>query len=884
MALKEYQRKRSFSQTPEPSGKVARKGGWSYVIQKHDASHLHYDFRLELDGVLKSWAVPKGPSLDPTVKRLAVEVEDHPVAYGDFEGIIPEGQYGGGTVLLWDRGTWEPIGDPHKEYEEGKLKFILHGEKLQGKWMLLRTRRPGSSASKPQWLLVKERDDEAKPAKDGDVLEEQPLSVQSQRDLDEIAKNPKRSWSSNSKKEGPKAADTKKNSKSPARAQAKPPAEISVKGRKVAIPKSTDVELATLTSEPPKGEEWVHEIKFDGYRMICRIDGKNVTMTSRNHQDWSDRLHPLIEAARKLPVKQAIFDGEVVALQPDGTTDFQALQNAFRESRAQDLKYYVFDLLYLDGQDLSQLPLLDRKSALETLLKGSDTNDVFRYSEHVQGSGDEFMQQAYQLHLEGILSKRADQPYHPGRSFQWLKIKCLHEDEFVIGGYTDPSGSRTGLGALLVGYHDDDGHLKYAGKVGTGFDASSLDTLSKRLKSIEQEKSPFSDLKQKTGEGRNAHWTKPILVGQFKYGSLTRDGRLRHASFQGLREDLPAKDVSLRHPISATQAAKKSNQTAKRSKGGVMKQPAKTKSTANDSSNTEETIAGVRLTHPDKLLYPESEITKRDLAQYYDQIADWILPHMKGRPLVVVRCPEGEGNSCFYQKHPGVGTPSNLRQIPIQEKSSSGNYIVIDDKAGLISLAQLGALELHVWGSREDMLERADRLVFDLDPAPDVEWKSVVSAAHQIREFLKELGLVSFLKTTGGKGLHIVVPIDRRHEWDDVKAFCKHVAELIVQAAPDQFTANMSKAARPKKIFLDYLRNQRGATAVVAYSTRARAGATVSTPISWEELKPSLTSDYFNIRNVPERLDSLRVDPWKEIATTRQSLAAAIKKLGTVDK
>lgn len=886
MALKEYKQKRKFSLTPEPAGKTVKKGGWSYVIQKHDASHLHYDFRLELDGVLKSWAVPKGPSLDPSVKRLAVEVEDHPVAYGDFEGTIPEGEYGGGTVLLWDHGSWEPLGDVYEDYKQGKLKFILHGDKLRGKWMLLRTRRPGTS-SKPQWLLVKEKDDEAVAADEFDILDEKPLSVQSGRSLEEIAKNPRKGWSSKSKKpiEDPhdiKTIPTAK-TKSDKKAARESDRKIEVKGRKAPLPKAIDVELATLTAEPPTGDQWLHEFKLDGYRMVCRIDGKKITMMSRNHQDWSDRLQPIVAAARKLEAQQAILDGEVVALLPDGTTDFQALQNAFHDSRPQELKYYVFDLLYLDGEDLRQLPLLERKQALESLLRQSDTSGIFQFSEHIQGSGKQCVQQACRLHLEGIISKRTDQPYQAGRSYQWLKIKCLHEDEFVIGGYTDPSGSRTGLGALLVGFHDDKGHLKYAGKVGTGFDTASLASLSKQLKAIEQTKSPFSNLTQKTGDGRNAHWTKPVLVGQIKYGSLTRDDRLRHASFQGLREDLPAKDVTLRQPISISQAEKQSKKTATKSKGTVTPTTRSTKS-ANSSAPTEETIRGVRLTHPDKIFYPDSGITKKELAAYYDAVAEWILPYLKDRPLVAVRCPEGEGKACFYQKHPGAGTPSNLKQVTIEEKSGTGQYLVIDTPEGLVSLAQLGALELHVWGARVDNLERPDRLTFDLDPAPDVEWKNVVHSAHQIREFLSELGLKSFVKTTGGKGVHIVVPTERRHDWDVVKSFCKRVSELIVQAAPAQFTSNMSKSARSKKIFLDYLRNQRGSTAVAAYSTRARPRATVSTPISWDELTPRLKSDEFTIRDIPNRLKSLRKDPWKELIATKQSLSGAIKKLASISE
>jgi bifunctional non-homologous end joining protein LigD len=884
MGLAEYKRKRRFPRTPEPPGTVAKKPGWSFAVQKHAASRLHYDFRLELDGVLKSWAVPKGPSLDPTQKRLAVQVEDHPVEYGIFEGTIPAGQYGGGTVLLWDRGRWEPEGDPRKGYRDGKLKFTLHGEKLHGGWMLIRGGK-SRSADDGQWLLFKQRDEAARPLAQGDILEEAPLSVVSGRDLEHVATD----------------AD---------RVQ---PARIE-RAKKRMLPDHVDVQLATLTNKAPVGQAWLHEVKFDGYRMICRIEQGVAKFFSRNRRDWTDRLRPLAKTTGRLPVQDAILDGEVVALRPDGASDFQALQNAFREGRAGELRYFVFDLLHLNGHSLIDVPLEARKRALADLL-GEGAGPTIRYSEHVDAQGPEFFRQACKLGLEGIISKRRDRPYTPGRGYDWLKIKCVRSEEFVIGGYTAPAGSRQGFGALLVGEHDQHGKLLYAGKVGTGFDARTLNSLVAELELLEQSESPFANLPRKTGPARVAHWVQPKLVAQISYGNRTREGRLRHPSYQGLREDKPAREVRQEQVIDVEQAVKAAKKPVRRRTAPANSAAQADK--ANRASGTRSrvtpsrkkprgaklaraeaaTIAGydarreqfhgVRLTSPGKVLYPEQGITKLELADYYRQLAPWILPHILHRPLVLVRCPEGHTKACFYQKHPGPGTPAMLRQIPIREKTKIEKYIVVDDMAGLVSLAQVGALEIHAWGSREDMLERPDRLVFDLDPDPRVPWPRVVAGARQVRAFLEELGLVSFLKTTGGKGLHVVVPIDRRHDWDEAKSFCKGVADAIVRADPGHYTANMAKAARPGKIFIDYFRNGRGATAVVPYSTRAKPGATVSVPLAWREINPRLRSDKFTIRNLAPRLARLKRDPWEDINEVRQSLAAPLKKLvqlGSADR
>ena len=556
MGLREYKRKRHFKVTPEPAGRVVTAVGRSYVIQKHHASHLHYDFRLELDGVLKSWAVPKGPSLDPDVKRLAMHVEDHPVEYGSFEGIIPAGEYGGGTVMLWDRGSWEPIEDPEEGFRKGRLKFKLHGEKLHGGWMLVRT---GGAARSIQvdrrWLLIKERDDDTKDMEDGDVLEEFPMSVATGRSLEEIAADRDRVWNAKDQSGGV-----------PTVSRPKPHAKK--KTRIDALPRKIEVQLATLAEDAPEGDEWFHEIKFDGYRMICRMDRGEVRFITRNHHDWTKRLAGLSDAAKRLPVKQAIMDGEVVALRPDGTTDFQELQNAFRDHHAEHLYYYVFDLLFLDGADLSKSTLEERKLALASLLEGNHRGSRIRFSEHIEGNGPAFFKQASAKHLEGIVSKRRDRPYHSGRGFDWLKIKCVQHDEFVIGGYSEPAGSRTGFGALLVGYHDRKGALIYAGRVGTGFDDTTLRTLRVELDALEQIKSPFDD--RKTDNSR-IHWVRPSLVAQVAFGSWTKEGILRHSSFQGLREDKRAAEVGHEQPVELSKMpARKADRQPSQKKRNAM--------------------------------------------------------------------------------------------------------------------------------------------------------------------------------------------------------------------------------------------------------------------------------------------------------------------------
>jgi bifunctional non-homologous end joining protein LigD len=838
MGLREYHRKRDFNITPEPKGEEKKTAGRSYVIQKHAATRLHYDFRLEMEGVLKSWAVPKGPSLDPSQKRLAMMTEDHPVDYGGFEGIIPEGEYGGGTVLLWDRGTWEPVGDPHKDLRAGKLKFVLHGEKLEGAWMLVRTKGRDARDEGRSWLLFKERDELARPAAEYDVTAALPESVATDRTLEEIAADRDRVWRSNRAEGKATVPVARKRSRAAAK-------------RAPAIPKA---QLATLVDEPPEGDDWLHEMKLDGYRILARVHAGRVTLVTRNGNDWTKAFPAVAADLEHLPAESAVVDGEVAVVLPDGTTSFQALQNWMSGGGSGGtLVYFAFDLLDLDAKDLTRLPLEERKAALEPLIAGA-RRPLLRYSQHVAGSGRAFFEEACRRKLEGIVSKHSQAPYQAGRTRTWLKVKCLQEQELVIGGFTDPEGGREGLGALLLGVQDEKG-LKYVGRVGTGFTEATLRDLRKRLKPLEQKTSPFVNKVTGRAVGR-AHWVQPKLVAEVAFSEWTRDGKLRHPSFQGLREDKPAEDIVKEQPVPVAAKPRKPRPS-----------PAARKPKAADVE-----VEGVRLTHPDRVLFPEMGVTKLDLARFYVGIADWIVPHLKGRPTTLVRCPDGLGQPCFYQKHTGLWAPESLRRVKIQEQKKVGEYLIADDLPGLVGLVQIGILEIHTWNSTFDSLEQPDRLVFDLDPDPTVEWKRTMEAAREVRDLLAEHGLSSFLKTTGGKGLHVVVPLVPGAGWDACAEFAAAVAAELVRRKPDAYTDNMSKARRKGKIFVDYLRNARGATSIAAYSTRARPTAPVSTPVAWDELGPKLRPDQHTMATITRRLGALRGDPWKDYEKARRSL------------
>ena len=848
MALETYRRKRNFRSTPEPRGKITPNGkNLSFVVQKHAARRLHYDFRLEIGGVLASWAIPKGPSLDPKERRLAVHVEDHPLEYGKFEGTIPKGHYGAGSVELWDRGTWIPSGNPRAGLQQGKLKFHLNGKRLSGGWSLVRMGGGSQERGKDNWLLIKERDESA--ADNGRVVERKKRVATTRSIRGSRTKN--------------LPVDGRKTHRRGSRQVVRVEPSFD-KAEKAALPSFVRPQLATLVDTVPQGEEWLHEIKFDGYRVLCRIKNRHVSFLTRAGNDWTRQFSFLIEPVAALPLRQGLLDGEIVALRDDGTTDFQLLQNSLKGAREATIVYFVFDLLHLDGYNLMNTPLLSRKETLAKLLgaKTRSNNDVpVRYSEHWINQGDELFQEACRRSLEGIISKRSDQLYRSGRGRDWLKVKCIKSQEFVICGYTDPAGSRTGLGALLLGVYDD-GKLRYAGRVGTGFTSQTLKDLKSRLSAIGRKRSPLSE--PLTGAStRGVHWVKPQLVAEVAFTGWTEDGLLRHPSFQGLREDKPANQIRRENALPAARVARTGSSSV---------------AAAADSKTESNQIASVKLSHPDRVLYPEQGITKHELAEYYEKISDWILPHVSGRPLTLVRCPEGHRKQCFYQRNAEDGIPAEIRRLRIREGQSMKNCLVIDSLAGLIALVQMGVLEIHTWGSREGHIEQPDRLTFDLDPDPSLAWKTLHQAADEVRDRLSTLGLGAFVKTTGGKGLHIVAPITPKHDWNQVKAFSKAFAESMVDDSPNLYVATMSKTKRAGKIFIDYLRNGRTATAVCAYSTRARTGAPVSLPLRWDELTSDLRSDHFNIRNVPQRLARLRQDPWHDYEAARRPITKAMQK------
>ncbi|MEX0716676.1 MAG: DNA ligase D [Planctomycetaceae bacterium] len=884
MALAEYKRKRRFDRTPEPAGKKSRRTapGRTFVVQKHAARRLHYDFRLELDGVLKSWAVPKGPHLDPAVKSLAVHVEDHPLEYAAFEGVIPEGEYGGGTVMVWDRGEWEPEGDPQRDYVKGRLRFTLHGEKLRGGWTLVRMSGKASEDG-DNWLLIKRKDAEARTGKKDDLLEKKSKSVLTGRDLDEIAGDADRVWT----RDGEVAGDRKKAARREtgkrvdgARGAREVDWEDEIRAlpgaKKARPPRTLQPELATLAPHAPEGDDWLHELKFDGYRLLAFVEDGRVRLLTRRGNDWTDRFPTVAAAVGELPINHAILDGEVVALRSDGTTDFQKLQNWMRQGKDERLAYFVFDLPHCGGYDLRQTPLERRKELLARLILAAraDESGVLRYSDHIRGHGAGVLSHSCRAAMEGIVSKRADSPYRTRRTRDWLKVKCLNRQEFVVGGFTKPSGSRVGFGALLLGVYaktdsskSESKRLVYCGRVGTGFDNASLRALASELKKLTTRDCPFHDPPAEAKRG-GVTWVEPRLVAEVEFGEWTGDGLLRHPSFQGLREDKPPEDIVREEPV----------REASRKTGAKKKTSAKTTGAkpqaARDSADAE--VAGVRLSNPDRVFYPDQAITKLDLARYYESVAEWVLPHVADRPLTLVRCPRGRQAHCFYQKHLTEAMPDTLRGVEIKEKNEASMYVVVDDLPGLISLVQLGALELHPWGARADDVERPDRLVFDLDPGEGTDWTDVVRGARDVKERLDDLGLESFLRTTGGKGLHVVVPIVRRTNWDDAKEFARDIAEGLARDFPDRYLATMSKAKRKGKVFVDYLRNGRGATAIASYSTRARPGAPVATPLRWDELSDDRSPQGYTVHELPRRLKALKADPWEEFFDVKQSITKAM--------
>lgn len=861
MSLTEYHRKRSFAKTPEPKGRTgrAKRAGLSYVIQKHAASSLHYDFRLEWQGVLLSWAVPKGPSLDPSQKRLAVKVEDHPLDYAGFEGVIPAGEYGGGSVIVWDRGVWEPEGDPGDMLAAGRLKFRLEGEKLAGLWNLIRTR------DEKTWLLIKSKDEEAVSLAKGDILSERPESILSGRTVEEVARAPVRVW-----KDGRSKAVPGRSPKSARRTKRLPRVAGAVKAE---LPHSLKPQLATRSESTPEGDDWIHEVKYDGYRLLCRLEGGQSRLFTRDGHDWTHRFPEIAAAAGGLSVGAAWLDGEAVAVGEDGhPAGFSALQRALSEKDTRHIVYCAFDLPYLDGMDLRNVPLVERKKTLQSLLEKAPSARI-QYVEHITGRGQEFFDECIKAGLEGIISKRADSRYRGERSASWLKIKGHETGEFVVGGFSEPKGGRTGLGALLLGEHDDAGGLRYVGRVGTGFDARMLTALRGRLDRLEQKKCPFTE---KPGNARSGvHWVRPELVVQVASAERTADGILRQARFEGLREDKASTEVTAERLASKQKTVPNRNTEKGRRKLSAAPKRRKAATRRLPKAAVAQ-IASVKVTNPDRVLYPSAGITKADLIAYYAAVAEWVLPHVAGRPLSLVRCPEGVVGDCFFQRHAGPATPTRVERLSIAGEEKE--HLVVRDLAGLAALVQMGVLEIHVWGARADRPDRPDRLIFDLDPGEGVAFAEVVETALLVRDRLGTLGLESWVKTTGGKGLHVVAPLDRRHEWKDVKDFAKRFAARIAADFPKRYLAKSSKSARRGRIYVDYLRNDRTATAVAPYSTRARDDAPVAVPLAWEELTSDIQPQSFTIQTVPERLAALDADPWEEMDDVRQSITVAARR------
>lgn len=848
MSLDKYWEKRDFEITAEPRGEVIKSSETlSFFIQRHHASRLHYDFRLELDGTLKSWAVPKGPSLDPSDKRLAVHVEDHPLTYGSFEGSIPKGQYGAGDVVLWDKGVWIPLGNPEDEYKKGNLKFELLGEKLSGKWALVRMKKKSDDDDKQDnWLLIKEKDDHAKSGPSANVTENRPESV-----LNLKSKTVKKTKTSTPSKTESKQPNTEK------------------------IPDKISPQLATLISEVPVGEEWITEMKFDGYRALSRIEAGKVNMFTRNGHDWTKQWKVIAEQLEKLPIDNAWIDGEVVAVK-DGKINFGALSNYDVNNPKNDiqLKYYVFDLIYLNGQDISSLRLLDRKLLLKEILSSQPDHAILKYSEHNSSAVKVSFDSTCKLGLEGIIVKNPAAPYAQTRTKNWLKLKCSKRQEFVIGGFTEPAGSRLGFGALLIGYYSDQKEFIYAGRVGTGFNLQVIDHLMQQFKALKLTSAAFVN-PPKGYQAKGITWLKPKLVCEVKFAEWTEDNVLRHPSYVGLREDKTASNIRREVEMNAISLdAKKTVELE--SEDDIINQAEKAPNTKSKIKGKVETKTNIVITHPERVIYTPEKITKSDVADYYLEISEWLMPHLIDRPLSLLRCPDGAEKACFFQKHLDELNFKYVKRIKV-DNDDKGQYLVANQIDAVLELVQLGVIEFHTWGSKVSNLNKPDRLTFDLDPDLSLPWEQVKQGAFLIKCMLDTMELESFIKSTGGKGLHIVVPIKPQHDFSIIKAFTKGIANYLADTIPSHFIAVMSKEKRKNKIFIDYLRNGKESTAVAAFSLRARSGATISTPITWEELNAEESPDRFRLLNIFDRMSEIDKNPWNQYEN-KQVISASMLK------
>jgi len=805
--LAEYNAKRDFSRTREPAGKAGKSGkDRIFMVQKHDATRLHWDLRLEADGVLKSWAVTKGPSPDPDVKRLAVRTEDHPMDYATFEGTIPADEYGGGTVMLWDRGTWNPIeGKSADDIEDGHLHFVLDGERMKGEWLLIRM-KPRKGEKRENWLLRKLDDEHAQ---EGDALVEQALtSVDTGRSMAEIAAGREPDESTGEDEAVEPLAKMKHARRS--KKAGKPPG--------FAKP-----QLATLVDDVPTGNGWMHEIKFDGYRALIAVSGKDVTVWTRNQKDWTDKFGPLVEAIAALDLAPALIDGEIVALDKDGNPDFSTLQSVLKRGHGSQgpkdrLAFFAFDLLTVDGSDLTGLGNIERKERLEALLR--DAEPPIHVADHIIGAGEKLYRQMCDAGQEGIISKRIDARYRHSRTKSWVKVKCIRRQEFIVVGWSESSARGRPFASLLLATRDGD-ELVYRGKVGTGFDGDDLDRLDGKLARLDRKTPPLDVPKS---DARKVHWVTPKLVAEIAFAELTAEGRVRHGSFLGLRQDKDADDVA-------------------DERGKPAPEP----------------TAEIEISSRERVIFPESGETKGDLADYYAAVAPLMLTFAGERPLSLVRCPQGRAKKCFFQKHDNGGFGDGVKAVPIKEKDGgSEDYLFIESARGLLQCVQMGTIEFHGWGARSGAVEHPDRMVFDLDPDEGLDFAAVRDAAVDLRKHLADIGLTSFAMVTGGKGVHVVVPLAPDHSWEAHKSFAERFAKALAQAEPDRFTATMSKEKRKGRIFIDWLRNQRGSTAVLPYSARARENAPVAAPVSWAELKTLDDARGFAIRDATQLLERAR--------------------------
>ena len=876
-ALKLYKAKRNFNITSEPAeGGQPGLDALTFVIQKHWATRLHYDFRLELDGTMKSWAVPKGPSYDTHDKRMAVHVEDHPISYSDFEGTIPPKQYGAGKVIIWDKGTWTPIGDPHEGYRKGNLKFEIHGHKMRGRWVLVRMK--GRGEKQEGWLLIKENDEYARPSEEFSVVDEMPDSVKD-LPMPKPARGKvaalKADAQAGAQSEAPRKPARKSTAKTAGKA-AKPAAKraTGAKGttpglpegaKEARLPEEFTPELATLVDSPPLDPaEWVFEVKFDGYRMLARIEGGEVRLITRNANDWTDKLLPLKEELERIRLPDGWYDGEIVVHDESGKPNFGLLQLAFDGIRTADIQYFLFDIPYCGGYDLRDVPLVERRAALEAILKKAKSERV-RFSAEFGDKPDELVVAACRIGLEGVIGKRRDSRYVSRRSPEWIKLKCGLRQEFVIGGFTDPKGSRKGVGSLLLGFYDREGKLRYAGNVGSGFNHASLMDLKERLEALRTDESPFPP---RAVPGRQHHWVKPTLVAEVSFSEWTNTGSVRHPVFQGLRNDKPARGITREEP----------RQIEDVEKPALADEPV-TPPPPGLHGKLPETL---RVTNPDRVVDPSSGATKLDVIRYYALVGELMMEHLKRRPVTLVRAPAGIGAELVFQKHADVKKLPGVKQMDAALDPSNPPMLEIATVEGILSVAQWNAIEIHTQNAVAKAYETPDRMVFDLDPGAGVQWPAMQEAAQIMRAFLDELGLPSFLKTSGGKGLHVVVPVKPEYGWDTVKAFSQAIVRHLAGTLPERFAFKSGPKNRGGKIFIDYLRNGRGATTICAWSARSRPGLGISVPLEWDELMTLKSSAQWTVMNVHTRLDKGN-DPWSGYARAAKGITRAMKILGFED-